>query len=137
MIYKSHSVCLQIAGVFINHIQFVCKSWGISLTYIHTLLHTSTQTCTHSFHIHTHSHTSLCTPVLSLSPVDYSRFEAKIHDLREQMMSSTVTSASGSLRTNQRRSFYVRYCLTQSDQRLLYQVLPNPIRSEASISGTA
>ncbi|XP_042564822.1 disks large homolog 1 isoform X2 [Clupea harengus] len=42
------------------------------------------------------------------SPEDYSRFEAKIHDLREQMMSSTVTSASGSLRTNQRRSFYVR-----------------------------
>ncbi|XP_056299123.1 disks large homolog 4-like isoform X2 [Pseudoliparis swirei] len=35
-------------------------------------------------------------------PEEYSRFEAKIHDLREQMMSSS----SGSLRAN--RSFYLR-----------------------------
>ncbi|GFY17002.1 disks large homolog 1 [Trichonephila clavipes] len=34
---------------------------------------------------------------------EYNRFEAKIHDLREQMLST-----SGSLRTSQKRSLYVR-----------------------------
>uniref|UniRef100_A0A668VN62 Disks large homolog 1 n=1 Tax=Oreochromis aureus TaxID=47969 RepID=A0A668VN62_OREAU len=38
----------------------------------------------------------------------YSRFEAKIHDLREQMMNSSISSGSGSLRTSQKRSLYVR-----------------------------
>ncbi|KAL6052841.1 hypothetical protein STEG23_013516, partial [Scotinomys teguina] len=38
----------------------------------------------------------------------YSRFEAKIHDLREQLMSSSISSGSGSLRTSQKRSLYVR-----------------------------
>nr|XP_043886008.1 discs large homolog 1-like protein isoform X2 [Solea senegalensis] len=41
-------------------------------------------------------------------PEDYSRFEAKIHDLREQMMNSSISSGSGSLRTSQKRSLYVR-----------------------------
>lgn len=41
----------------------------------------------------------MLTPPLS---AEYSRFEAKIHDLREQMMNSS----SGSLRAN--RTFYVR-----------------------------
>ncbi|KAG8136377.1 putative Discs large protein [Naja naja] len=40
--------------------------------------------------------------------IQYGRFEAKIHDLREQMMSSSVSSGSGSLRTSQKRSLYVR-----------------------------
>nr|XP_012591584.1 disks large homolog 2 isoform X3 [Microcebus murinus] len=39
---------------------------------------------------------------------DYARFEAKIHDLREQMMNHSMSSGSGSLRTNQKRSLYVR-----------------------------
>uniref|UniRef100_A0A4W4G7M3 Uncharacterized protein n=1 Tax=Electrophorus electricus TaxID=8005 RepID=A0A4W4G7M3_ELEEL len=38
----------------------------------------------------------------------YSRFEAKIHDLREQMMSGSLSSGSGSLRTSQKRTLYVR-----------------------------
>uniref|UniRef100_A0A8P4G8W7 Discs, large homolog 4a (Drosophila) n=1 Tax=Dicentrarchus labrax TaxID=13489 RepID=A0A8P4G8W7_DICLA len=42
------------------------------------------------------------TIVAQYRPEEYSRFEAKIHDLREQMMNSS----SGSLRAN--RSFYVR-----------------------------
>ncbi|XP_061878955.1 discs large homolog 1-like protein isoform X5 [Entelurus aequoreus] len=41
-------------------------------------------------------------------PEEYGRFEAKIHDLREQMMNSSISSGSGSLRTNQKRSLYVR-----------------------------
>ncbi|TKC47193.1 hypothetical protein EI555_018305, partial [Monodon monoceros] len=41
-------------------------------------------------------------------PSEYSRFEAKIHDLREQMMNSSISSGSGSLRTSQKRSLYVR-----------------------------
>uniref|UniRef100_A0A8C5H5G7 Disks large homolog 2-like n=1 Tax=Gouania willdenowi TaxID=441366 RepID=A0A8C5H5G7_GOUWI len=41
-------------------------------------------------------------------PEDYGRFEAKIHDLREQMTNHSMSSGSGSLRTNQKRSLYVR-----------------------------
>uniref|UniRef100_W5NDK7 Discs large MAGUK scaffold protein 3 n=1 Tax=Lepisosteus oculatus TaxID=7918 RepID=W5NDK7_LEPOC len=40
---------------------------------------------------------------------EYSRFESKIHDLREQMMNSSMSSGSGSLRTSEKRSLYVRY----------------------------
>jgi len=40
---------------------------------------------------------------------EYARFEAKIHDLREQMMNHSMSSGSGSLRTNQKRSLYVRW----------------------------
>ncbi|XP_061072697.1 disks large homolog 2-like isoform X1 [Conger conger] len=41
-------------------------------------------------------------------PEEYGRFEAKIHDLREQMMNQSLSSGCGSLRTNQKRSLYVR-----------------------------
>ncbi|XP_060098862.1 disks large homolog 1 isoform X3 [Heteronotia binoei] len=46
--------------------------------------------------------------VAQYRPEEYSRFEAKIHDLREQMMNSSLSSGSGSLRTSQKRSLYVR-----------------------------
>ncbi|KFU92682.1 Disks large 1, partial [Chaetura pelagica] len=48
------------------------------------------------------------TIVAQYRPEEYSRFEAKIHDLREQMMNSSISSGSGSLRTSQKRSLYVR-----------------------------
>ncbi|XP_077414048.1 discs large homolog 1-like protein isoform X23 [Vanacampus margaritifer] len=41
-------------------------------------------------------------------PEEYGRFEAKIHELREQMMNSSISSGSGSLRTSHKRSLYVR-----------------------------
>ncbi|NWW89790.1 DLG3 protein, partial [Rhynochetos jubatus] len=48
-------------------------------------------------------------PALTTSlPAEYSRFESKIHDLREQMMNSSMSSGSGSLRTSEKRSLYVR-----------------------------
>nr|XP_033498423.1 disks large homolog 2 isoform X4 [Epinephelus lanceolatus] len=52
---------------------------------------------------------ALCSPRRARSPApEYGRFEAKIHDLREQMMNHSMSSGSGSLRTNQKRSLYVR-----------------------------
>ncbi|MFT7818620.1 disks large homolog 2 isoform X1 [Arapaima gigas] len=51
------------------------------------------------------------TIIAQYRPEEYSRFEAKIHDLREQMMNHSMSSGSGSLRTNQKRSLYVRYHL--------------------------
>ncbi|XP_068122800.1 disks large homolog 2 isoform X15 [Hyperolius riggenbachi] len=48
------------------------------------------------------------TMVAQYQPEEYARFEAKIHDLREQMMNHSMSSGSGSLRTNQKRSLYVR-----------------------------
>uniref|UniRef100_A0A672SGA8 Disks large homolog 1 n=1 Tax=Sinocyclocheilus grahami TaxID=75366 RepID=A0A672SGA8_SINGR len=48
------------------------------------------------------------TIVAQYRPEEYSRFEAKIHDLREQMMNNSISSGSGSLRTSQKRSLYVR-----------------------------
>ncbi|XP_054201472.1 disks large homolog 1 isoform X3 [Homo sapiens] len=48
------------------------------------------------------------TIVAQYRPEEYSHFEAKIHDLREQMMNSSISSGSGSLRTSQKRSLYVR-----------------------------
>ncbi|KAM4772702.1 disks large homolog 1 isoform 21-T21 [Rhinophrynus dorsalis] len=50
----------------------------------------------------------IVTIVAQYCPEEYSRFEAKIHDLREQMMNSSISSGSGSLRTSQKRSLYVR-----------------------------
>ncbi|KAF6118306.1 discs large MAGUK scaffold protein 1 [Phyllostomus discolor] len=50
------------------------------------------------------------TIVAQYRPEEYSRFEAKIHDLREQMMNSSISSGSGSLRTSQKRSLYVSNC---------------------------
>ncbi|XP_053542853.1 disks large homolog 2 isoform X26 [Ictalurus punctatus] len=52
---------------------------------------------------------ALCSPRRAAPPAtEYGRFEAKIHDLREQMMNHSMSSGSGSLRTNQKRSLYVR-----------------------------
>uniref|UniRef100_A0A8B9D8B9 Discs large MAGUK scaffold protein 2 n=1 Tax=Anser cygnoides TaxID=8845 RepID=A0A8B9D8B9_ANSCY len=48
------------------------------------------------------------TIIAQYQPEEYARFEAKIHDLREQMMNHSMSSGSGSLRTNQKRSLYVR-----------------------------
>ncbi|KAK2497852.1 hypothetical protein MC885_015851, partial [Smutsia gigantea] len=47
------------------------------------------------------------TIVAQYRPEEYSRFELKIHDLREQMMNSSMSSGSGSLRTSEKRSLYV------------------------------
>lgn len=51
-------------------------------------------------------HSFLVFSLVSLT--EYSRFESKIHDLREQMMNSSMSSGSGSLRTSEKRSLYVR-----------------------------
>ncbi|XP_058884229.1 disks large homolog 2 isoform X14 [Acipenser ruthenus] len=48
------------------------------------------------------------TIIAQYRPEEYGRFEAKIHDLREQMMNHSMSSGSGSLRTSQKRSLYVR-----------------------------
>uniref|UniRef100_A0A3Q3JW99 Discs, large homolog 2 (Drosophila) n=1 Tax=Monopterus albus TaxID=43700 RepID=A0A3Q3JW99_MONAL len=50
----------------------------------------------------------LVTIIAQYRPEEYGRFEAKIHDLREQMMNHSMSTGSGSLRTNQKRSLYVR-----------------------------
>lgn len=49
-----------------------------------------------------------CNTLCVCACAEYSRFEAKIHDLREQMMNSSISSGSGSLKTSQKRSLYVR-----------------------------
>ncbi|XP_072349333.1 disks large homolog 4 isoform X4 [Scyliorhinus torazame] len=48
------------------------------------------------------------TIIAQYKPEEYSRFEAKIHDLREQLMNSSIGSASSSLRSNHKRVFYIR-----------------------------
>ncbi|KFO71939.1 Disks large 3, partial [Cuculus canorus] len=50
----------------------------------------------------------LLSALTTFLPTEYSRFESKIHDLREQMMNSSMSSGSGSLRTSEKRSLYVR-----------------------------
>ncbi|KAK1787735.1 hypothetical protein P4O66_016218 [Electrophorus voltai] len=40
--------------------------------------------------------------------VEYSRFEAKIHDLREQLMNSSMGSGTTTLRSNAKQGFYIR-----------------------------
>ncbi|ELK30253.1 Disks large like protein 2 [Myotis davidii] len=55
-----------------------------------------------------HSLAVIALPCGGFNHEDYARFEAKIHDLREQMMNHSMSSGSGSLRTNQKRSLYVR-----------------------------
>ncbi|KAM9384557.1 disks large homolog 4-like isoform 2-T2 [Pholidichthys leucotaenia] len=68
------------------------------------------------------------TIVAQYRPEEYSRFEAKIHDLREQMMTSSVSSSSTSLRSTQKRTLYVRalfdYDGTASDLSAPNQALP-------------
>ncbi|KAM8794230.1 disks large homolog 4-like [Eudromia elegans] len=48
------------------------------------------------------------TIVAQYKPEEYSRFEAKIHDLREQLLSSSLGSGTASLRSNPKRGFYIR-----------------------------
>ncbi|KAJ8255036.1 hypothetical protein GJAV_G00200240 [Gymnothorax javanicus] len=48
------------------------------------------------------------TIIAQYRPEEYSRFEAKIHDLREQLMNSSMGSANTSLRSKPKRSFYIR-----------------------------
>ncbi|KAG9346424.1 hypothetical protein JZ751_006735 [Albula glossodonta] len=48
------------------------------------------------------------TIIAQYRPEEYSRFEAKIHDLREQLMNSSMGSGTTSLRSNAKRSFYIR-----------------------------
>jgi hypothetical protein len=43
-----------------------------------------------------------------ISLLEYNRFEAKIHDLREQMLNTST----GSLRTTQKKTLYVRLVST-------------------------
>ncbi|XP_076849349.1 disks large homolog 4-like isoform X2 [Brachyhypopomus gauderio] len=47
------------------------------------------------------------TIIAQFRPEEYSRFEAKIHDLREQLLNSSMGSGTTSLRTS-KRSFYIR-----------------------------
>ncbi|XP_026201224.1 disks large homolog 1-like isoform X1 [Anabas testudineus] len=68
------------------------------------------------------------TIVAQYRPEEYSHFEAKIHDLREQMMTSSVSSSSTSLRSTQKRTLYVRalfdYDGSASDLSAPNQALP-------------
>ncbi|XP_054879429.1 disks large homolog 2-like isoform X2 [Poeciliopsis prolifica] len=48
------------------------------------------------------------TIVAQYKPEEYGRFEAKINDLREHMMNHSSSSGSEYLRTNQKKSLYVR-----------------------------
>ncbi|XP_058239595.1 disks large homolog 4 isoform X3 [Hemibagrus wyckioides] len=48
------------------------------------------------------------TIIAQYRPEEYSRFEAKIHDLREQLMNSSLGSGTTTLRSNPKRGFYVR-----------------------------
>ncbi|XP_053341383.1 disks large homolog 4 isoform X2 [Clarias gariepinus] len=64
-------------------------------------------------HTHTHTHVSLCSLYTYIKDslyvcVEYSRFEAKIHDLREQLMNSSLGSGTTTLRSNPKRGFYIR-----------------------------
>uniref|UniRef100_A0A8D3BEH2 Disks large homolog 1 n=1 Tax=Scophthalmus maximus TaxID=52904 RepID=A0A8D3BEH2_SCOMX len=68
------------------------------------------------------------TIVAQYRPEEYTCFEAKIHDLREQMMTSSVSSSSTSLRSTQKRTLYVRalfdYDGSASDLSAPSQALP-------------
>ncbi|XP_055799336.1 disks large homolog 4-like isoform X9 [Salvelinus fontinalis] len=48
------------------------------------------------------------TIIAQYRPEEYSRFEAKIHDLREQLMNSSMGSGQTTLRSNPKRGFYIR-----------------------------
>nr|XP_029510778.1 disks large homolog 4-like [Oncorhynchus nerka] len=48
------------------------------------------------------------TIITQYRPEEYSRFEAKIHDLREQLMNSSMGSGQTTLRSNPKRGFYIR-----------------------------
>ncbi|XP_048853852.1 disks large homolog 4 isoform X2 [Brienomyrus brachyistius] len=48
------------------------------------------------------------TIIAQYRPEEYSRFEAKIHDLREQLLNSGMGSGTTTLRSNTKRGFYIR-----------------------------
>lgn len=48
------------------------------------------------------------TLVVQYKPEEYNRFEARIHDLRQQMSQQVMSSTGTLLRTSQKRSLYVR-----------------------------
>ncbi|XP_057206118.1 disks large homolog 4 isoform X5 [Triplophysa rosa] len=48
------------------------------------------------------------TIIAQYRPEEYSRFEAKIHDLREQLMNSSMGSGTTTLRSNPKRGLYIR-----------------------------
>uniref|UniRef100_A0A4W4FUA6 Discs, large homolog 4a (Drosophila) n=1 Tax=Electrophorus electricus TaxID=8005 RepID=A0A4W4FUA6_ELEEL len=48
------------------------------------------------------------TIIAQYRPEEYSRFEAKIHDLREQLMNSSMGSGTTTLRSNAKQGFYIR-----------------------------
>uniref|UniRef100_A0A3B1JVN9 Discs large MAGUK scaffold protein 4 n=1 Tax=Astyanax mexicanus TaxID=7994 RepID=A0A3B1JVN9_ASTMX len=48
------------------------------------------------------------TIIAQYRPEEYSRFEAKIHDLREQLMNSSLGSGTTTLRSNPKQGFYIR-----------------------------
>ncbi|KAK2835197.1 hypothetical protein Q5P01_015681 [Channa striata] len=80
------------------------------------------------------------TIVAQYRPEEYSRFEAKIHDLREQMMTSSVSSSSTSLRSTQKRILYVRalfdYDGSASDLSAANQALPFHFGDVLHVSST-
>lgn len=55
---------------------------------------------------------SLCEFFFFFYVLEYSRFEAKIHDLREQLMNSSMGSGTTTLRSNPKRGFYIRSHMT-------------------------
>uniref|UniRef100_A0A8B9HHZ5 Discs, large homolog 4a (Drosophila) n=1 Tax=Astyanax mexicanus TaxID=7994 RepID=A0A8B9HHZ5_ASTMX len=50
------------------------------------------------------------TIIAQYRPEEYSRFEAKIHDLREQLMNSSLGSGTTTLRSNPKREFNFSFC---------------------------
>lgn len=67
------------------------------------------------------------TIIAQYKPDEYGRFEAKIHDLREQLLGSSLGSGSASLRSDPKRGFYVRALFDSEkakDCGFLSQALP-------------
>uniref|UniRef100_A0AAQ4RCD2 Discs, large homolog 4a (Drosophila) n=1 Tax=Gasterosteus aculeatus aculeatus TaxID=481459 RepID=A0AAQ4RCD2_GASAC len=54
------------------------------------------------------THEQAAAALKNYRPDEYSRFEAKIHDLREQLMNSSMGSGTTTLRSNPKRGFYIR-----------------------------
>ena len=44
--------------------------------------------------------------------LEYERFDARIRDLREQLMGNTTAPAASSVKVDHKKSFYVRYALS-------------------------
>uniref|UniRef100_A0A7N8XWX2 Disks large homolog 1 n=1 Tax=Mastacembelus armatus TaxID=205130 RepID=A0A7N8XWX2_9TELE len=75
------------------------------------------------------------TIVAQYRPEEYVRFEAKIHDLREQMMTSSVSSSSTSLRSTQKRTLYVRSLYQEVERRTcdLLSLIPSNVLLNVSV----